>query len=272
MNEISPEFFCCLLPELQDLPINELFARSVLRRQVQGRVWGNSSEAPSLIYIAHPYGMSLLLGTPTPDELPALRTHLLDRSRRLHDEWLQVWPTPVADTLVSLLGGTFSADNTAPTGPNVQRFVRSNFRFDAELHAALRHKLQAPASVRIQGMDSALFGELACSVSPQAFWRDAVHFEREGLGFCSMLNGTPTATAFAAILIDGQLEIGIETLPAWRGRGHALWVASALIEACQQRGITPVWSCRRENVASWRLAQKLGFVPTLELPYFRLPA
>jgi GNAT superfamily N-acetyltransferase len=259
MREIPPEGFAEFLPWLSDLPINELFARSVLRGRVGGRAWVDSPEAPSLLHILHPYGMSLLVGQVSPQALPALSEHLLGR-----EQWLQLWPTAGTEALAEAL-------STASAG-KVQRFVRSNFRFDARTHAARRREFKAPPGVELVQMDGGHFKSLDCSVSPRAFWRDAAHFEREGLGFCTQRGGEATATAFAAFLIDGQLEIGIETLPAWRAQGHALWAASALIEACQQRGLVPVWSCRRENVASWRLAQKLGFVPTLELPYFRLPA
>jgi hypothetical protein len=37
------------------------------------------------------------------------------------------------------------------------------------------------------------------------------------------------------------------------------------------RGLTPVWSCRTENKESFRLAESLGFVPVLQLPYYELP-
>jgi RimJ/RimL family protein N-acetyltransferase len=56
----------------------------------------------------------------------------------------------------------------------------------------------------------------------------------------------------------------------YRGRGFAYHACAALIEYCIRKGLMPVWSCRYENTASYRLAQRLGFVPTLYLPYYRL--
>lgn len=32
----------------------------------------------------------------------------------------------------------------------------------------------------------------------------------------------------------------------------------------------PIWSCRLENTGSYKLAQKIGFLPTAEIPYYRL--
>jgi hypothetical protein len=34
--------------------------------------------------------------------------------------------------------------------------------------------------------------------------------------------------------------------------------------------LEPVWACRLENDGSYKLAQKLGFEPVLEIPYYRL--
>ncbi|WP_417067474.1 GNAT family N-acetyltransferase [Niveibacterium terrae] len=259
MHEIPPEGFAEFLPWLSDLPINELFARSVLRGRVRGQAWVDRRDDPRLLHILHPYGMSLLVGQVSPQTLPALVEHLLGR-----EQWLQLWPATGAEPLIEALV-------TASAG-KVQRFVRSNFRFDAKAHRARRLELEAPSGVGLVRMDGGHFAELELSVSPRAFWRDAAHFEHEGLGFCATENGEPSAAAFSAFLIDAQLEIGIETRPARRGRGHALWAACALIEECERRNLLPVWSCRRENTASWKLAQKLGFVPTLELPYLRVSA
>lgn len=43
-----------------------------------------------------------------------------------------------------------------------------------------------------------------------------------------------------------------------------------LIDYCLERDLIPVWSCRFENTASCKLAQKLGFEPTLMIPFYRL--
>ena len=64
----------------------------------------------------------------------------------------------------------------------------------------------------------------------------------------------------------------METMPEHRGKGYALAAAVAVIHAALAAGLTPVWSCRQENVASVRLAESLGFGVARVGPYFRLAA
>lgn len=40
---------------------------------------------------------------------------------------------------------------------------------------------------------------------------------------------------------------------------HFFWRMKAMIEYCLENGFKPIWGCRKDNLASLRLAQKLGF-------------
>ncbi|TKG91495.1 GNAT family N-acetyltransferase [Puteibacter caeruleilacunae] len=62
----------------------------------------------------------------------------------------------------------------------------------------------------------------------------------------------------------------METIPEFRGQGFAQYACAALIDYCLANGYEPVWACKETNVPSYKLAQKLGFVPALTLPYYRL--
>ena len=121
-------------------------------------------------------------------------------------------------------------------------------------------------------MTAAEFDLSGLSVTPRAFWRDAAQFLAHGGGLCAQREGTVGAIAFSSFRFDRTLEIGIETRPEHRGQGLALAVAIALIRRILAAGLEPIWSCRQENTASLVLAQRLGFVVTRQLPYYRLPA
>ena len=77
--------------------------------------------------------------------------------------------------------------------------------------------------------------------------------------------------AFAAFRLEDQLEIGVETYPAFRGMGLAKYAAAAVIDYCIAEGLQPIWACRKQNAASLALALALGFVPSSEGPYYYLP-
>jgi len=91
--------------------------------------------------------------------------------------------------------------------------------------------------------------------------------------FCEMAEGGYCAGVYAdGILVsctDGPTmpymeeriqHTGINTLPAYRGRGYAKTACIAAAKNILEQGKVPEWSCGHENVASLRLAEKVGFV------------
>ena len=123
----------------------------------------------------------------------------------------------------------------------------------------------------LRPMTEADFGLADLSVSPQCFWRDARQFLQGGGGWCVVQGNEVAAMAFSSFRFGNELEIGVETRAGFRRRRLAQLAAAALIDTCLTQRLKPVWACRKENGASYALAQRLGFVPTAEIPYFRLP-
>lgn len=75
--------------------------------------------------------------------------------------------------------------------------------------------------------------------------------------------GTVVSVAYTDLAPDfdtAEIEVGIETAPAYRGRGLARAALSGLICELAHQGITPVYVTSRGNRASQRLARTLGFV------------
>ncbi|MBY9080266.1 GNAT family N-acetyltransferase [Paenibacillus sp. HN-1] len=246
---------------LSRTPINTLFAKSILHGQVQGEVYADDADEPGAIYIVHPYGMSLLAGeNGRPDFAEELTDYITNRrGDRTKTEWLQVYP----HSWFALLG-----NEAVKESGKVIEFARINFGFDRE-----RHQLTAAGMTgskpEIMQTAPELFARLE-GVAPKQFWRSAEHFGEHGIGFTVMDGGEAASTAFAAFIEDGQLEIGIESMEGHRGKGYAYHASAALIAYCLEHDLEPVWACRKGNEGSFNLAQKLGFVPTLDLPYYRL--
>lgn len=258
MQELTPDAFATA-PALAGVGINHVMARAVVEACLPGRLWVENGDAPACAHALHPYNMSLVWGAGVERALPALGRHLREGRYRQADEWLQIDPVWNGIDWDGLLQ------------PKA-RYTRVNFRFDASAFRARFDGADPPKGWNIRPMRAAEFDPPGIVVTPRAFWRHAAHFLANGGGICAEKDGAVGAFAFSAFRFDSELEIGIETYPDHRGQGLAQACAAALIRHCLAQGITPVWSCRKENTASYRLARKLGFVASLELPFYQLAA
>lgn len=258
------------IPPLPGAKFNTGFARAVIEDLVDGWLWVDRSTSPRVVHALHPYGMSLVWGPDLGAVVDGLAAHLREGSYRTREEWLQIdprWEHLDWNVLLQAASGSAQVASSA-----VQRFHRVNFQFDRTSFLARHGRVDAPGGCKLRAMGAADFDIPRASVVPSAFWRNAAQFLAHGGGWCLEQDGRPAAFAFTSYRFDHELEIGVETMPEHRGKGYALVVAAAMVQAALAAGLTPVWSCRQENVASVRLAERLGFGVARVGPYFRLPA
>ncbi|MRN53192.1 GNAT family N-acetyltransferase [Paenibacillus monticola] len=266
MIKLKSEDYFKVVKPLSQVNINTMFAEAVLEQRVPGSVYVDSEQHPRTFYVVHPYGMSLLFGEDGNEEFNrSLLDYITNKQKlRLTQEWLQADPVGKwADLFDSLM----LAHADAPR--NIHKNTRVNFSFNREAFQHAKEQFPLPDQ-RIVQMDEELFLAQNAGVSPRYFWKDANHFLTEGGGYSLLSNGEIASTAFAAFRNESQLEIGIETAEAHRGKGYAWLVCAALIDYCLEHQLEPVWSCRLENEGSYKLAQRLGFEPSLTLPYYQL--
>ena len=83
----------------------------------------------------------------------------------------------------------------------------------------------------------------------------------------AVVDGRIVSTAQTAAITESYADIGVATDERWRGRGFATAAASIVARRIQETGRTPVWSCGEDNLASLRVAQKLGFQEVSRLTY-----
>ena len=68
-----------------------------------------------------------------------------------------------------------------------------------------------------------------------------------------------TAWAFTAAITSLHCDIGVETVPAFRGMGLAKCAAYAVLQEIISSGRTPCWAHHEANSGSQKIAQALGF-------------
>jgi hypothetical protein len=258
---------------LKKLTINNLFARAVIEDQVDGVVYVDNTSQPNTFYVSHPYGMSLLFGDTDKEEFNLqLIDYILNTSnKRQRVEWLQVFPDAWNNKFKKFFDGKIiqSADSSKYAGNvMIEQNTRVNFRFNAGTYLALKNELKNDSG--IVRTDKAMYENMPGSVIPRYFWKDAQQFLNRGIGFSLLHEGEVASTAFSAFIFDNMLEIGIETAKEQVGKGFALQTCSALIDYCMENKLEPIWGCKLENQGSFKLAQKLGFEPTLYIPFYKL--
>ncbi len=272
MQYVPPASFAKFRSVLQDVEFNCLFARSVLDGLAHGEVWADSEIEPTLIHIIHSYGMTLLLIRSANPDWAALRQHISSCRDRPDALWMQVHPISHAPLLDESLHVELVPPDNWHSSSRIQRHVRSNFTFVQEQYEKLASRLVLPSQFRVRPMSADDFALPGISVSPHRFWPDASVFLAHGGGYCVTIDQQVASLAFTSFRLDQQLEIGVETYPAFRGMGLAKFAAMALINDCLAQGLQPVWACRKQNTASLALALALGFVPSKEGPYYYLPS
>lgn len=274
-----------VIPErLAEIPFNTMFASAVLKSQVQGRIYADDSGDPDTCYIAHPYGMSLLIGNQENEEFDSrLREYLLDcRGGRKSAEWLQVYPDSWNDKICELVDNMVIDRFERPQGEDkvgtevcpvahcrsrLIRWRRFNFRFHGP-HCSSNKEIDGDFPV--SRIDSRTYDLIYGSVVPRNFWRRKEDFLSRGIGFVITNDDDFVAASFAAFIEGNLLELGVETCERYRGRGFGRAVCTALIAYCLENDYEPVWACSNANNASYNLARSLGFEEYLSVPYYEL--
>ena len=257
---------------LAEVPINTAFARAVVDETVEGDLWADRAQDPRAFHAVHPYGMSLVWGPAVDEALDLVVAYLGERAEQGQAEWLQIEPRWDGLDWDGALGAVALEDHDELAGAGrAVRHTRVNFTFDAGAFWEGRDAHLPVEPWQVRRATVADF-DWPGSVVPSGFWPDALTFLQNGGGWVGADGDEIAAMAFASYRVDRQVELGIETAPAWRRRGLATTAAAAMIDNLLVSHLTPVWSCREDNVGSFRLATTLGFRPSLHLPYYRLPA
>lgn len=264
---------------LAAVPINVGFARAVVEGVAPGELWADRDRDARAFHAVHPCGMSLVWGPDVAAAVDDVVGHLRARAAAGTGEWLQVEPRWDALDWAGMLRAVpleeYEGEYEGEEPPGAVLRTRVNFAFDPtafSASAARAARAPGPADGVARHVRPATAADFAWAGStvPNRFWPDAAAFLSHGGGWVVEVAGTPAAIAFCSFRGDDDVEIGIETLAEFRRRGLATVAAAAMIADLVERGLTPVWSCRADNVGSVRLAEALGFVPSRRLPYFQL--
>ncbi|HYA57245.1 MAG TPA: GNAT family N-acetyltransferase [Thermoplasmata archaeon] len=278
MLELDPREYSGVAPLVEKVPFNTLFAQAVLDGKVSGRILVDDATQPATCLVVHKYGMTLLSGRSSSGSFNAELRSFLKNDSLNHGtaRWLICYPDDWKETLRALLGADLvqpqrvAEEDSEPDRwtSRVVRTERVNFRFDAKSFAGRR---DLPSGFSLKRIDSEVYDQIQGSVIPQLFWDSPGDFLRSGVGFSLLMGKRVVSTCFSSFIIGRQLELGAETRREYRNRGLSIFPATAMVDHCLANGYEPVWACRKENLPSFKLAEKLGFSPSTTHPYYSLP-
>jgi hypothetical protein len=269
MISLDKNDFHKVMEPLKTVTVNNLFARSVVEKRVSGKIYVDNTENPKTFYVIHPYGMTLLFGNCSNIEFNnKFKNYALNVNNiRGKNEWMQVFPDEWNNVLPKLFGDSLvkSEDNNERKDVIVLD-KRVNFMFSQEKF--LQREKYINSFIKIIRTDDKIFDNMHGLVVPKYFWDNKEDFMKNGVGFSLFYNSELASTAYSSYIHDNKLELGIETIEKFRKMGLAEIVCGALIEYCIENSYEPIWSCRLSNIGSYKLAEKLGFEPILNTPYY----
>lgn len=121
-----------------------------------------------------------------------------------------------------------------------------------------------PAGYELKEIDNQLLMKISGKIVPTLFWKDVNDFLEKGKGYCITCENDIASWAFSATVSTKEIDIGIETDAKYKQQGLGIIVAKKMMQYIIEQAKEPVWACHYKNVASKKMAEKLGFTKVAE--------
>ena len=92
-----------------------------------------------------------------------------------------------------------------------------------------------------------------------AGFRSGMEMLTEGVVAGAIIDNNLVAIAHTSAFSKKYADVGIYTLPDYRGQGFAKTIAALVCDKLLKQNYTPVWSCGEDNFPSIKIAENLGF-------------
>ena len=167
-------------------------------------------------------------------------------------------------------------------GPKLGALIRASTGSRVAYYGDVYHTLTRPAvkhshpDVRLLTVDDrALFDGIPDDLKP-GMRGDVEIVLNEGFVAGAVVDGRVVSVAHTNAITERYADIGVFTHEDHRNRGYSTAAAALVARAIQKSGRTPVWSCGEDNLASLRVAAKVGLTEvsrrTYVIPFNRVQA
>lgn len=178
--------------------------------------------------------------------------------------------------LLQSLTGWFCVNIASELGAPIAMFMERDWGVSVRYLAEIYYTLNIPVNrfndpaVRQMTLDDLDLLEAA----PAEVWARGFGGTRRllehGYVACALVDNQIVAVAYTYARTERHADIGVSTLPVYRGRGFVTAAASLVTCRVQEAGQIPVWSTGEDNDASQRVAQKLGFTEVRRSMYLNV--
>ena len=250
MEKLSIDKYPSIVPLIKSISCGQVYPLSVAEGTGSGDIY--TSEGSFLIW--HQSGFAYVCGGP---------------GEAFLDQVCQQFLSPRCDLPRRFI--LFTADPRVEAyfrdRPGIVLGRRCNFCYPEERVPSVP---DAGPGYQLRTLDPELINELPGRITPRFSWSSPEEFHKNGMGFCLLHGDEPVSWAFSAAVSSEETDIGIETVPDHQHMGLGLITAGRMIQFCLEHHKRPVWACDAGNLASRRLAEKLGFVKDFEYTTVRL--
>lgn len=126
---------------------------------------------------------------------------------------------------------------------------------------------QLPPAYTLVPRDERLFAQSFDYDATLAIFETVENVMRLTLSVVVLHNNVVVCEAATGASTHGRIEVGVTTGEDHRRRGLASSACARLIELCEAQGYATWWDCAKQNIASARLARKLGYYNEREYRY-----
>jgi GNAT superfamily N-acetyltransferase len=155
----------------------------------------------------------------------------------------------------------------------LRRLVEAELGVTVRLYGDIHHVLARPAAlyqhpaVRQLTVDDLPLIAAAPAAVQGGNWGGARAMVEEGCAAGGVVDRRLVAIAMVGALTARHADVGVATLEPYRRQGLSTAAASLVARWAQESGRVPIWSTGEDNVASLRVAAKLGFVEVSRRQY-----
>ena len=172
------------------------------------------------------------------------------------------------EALWSILGpleGWRVVDVSASVAPKLGAQIRASTGSRVAYYGDVYHTLTRPAAEhahpdvrQLTVDDRALFEGVPDDLKP-GIRGDVESVLREGYVAGAVVDDRLVSVAHTNAITKRYADIGVFTHQDYSNRGYSTTSAAIVADAIRETGRTPVWSCGEDNLASLRVAAKVGF-------------